>query len=40
MDEVTTDSEELTLTSGTARYHLGVGDGVVSVVVLRGLPHE
>jgi hypothetical protein len=40
MDEVTTDSEELTSTSRTTGFHLGVGDGVVSKVVLRGLPHE
>jgi hypothetical protein len=32
--------EELTPTSRTTGFHLGVGDGVISLVSLRGLPHE
>jgi hypothetical protein len=32
--------EELTVTSRTTGFHLGVDDGVSSLVSLRELPHE
>jgi hypothetical protein len=35
-----THREELAVTGRTTGFHLGVGDGVISEVSLRELPHE